>query len=492
MRLTQRHKNLILAAAAVFAVSVWFLGLNARLPMNEDTSLYISMARSLARGAGLLITTGPHDTPGNYYPFMYPALCAPFCRFFPADFLVLKLFTIFLAVFFLAAVVIACRKLFRQFPLLVALFICLSSQVALYSRTIQTEIPFTLFSFCAVWSLAAYQERTGVFNRFYFVSAVFIFLAIYVRLIGVSLLFAVPVWFAARKQYGKAAASLLFFLLLLPWLLRYAVMGSTYVNEFSGLTATIFDLVRRWLYNLASTIGKELPDLFIDPGLASIDPFARVFLAKLALGCVLAYLLVKGFILKIRKEGAAFRDLYVFIYVFFLYLSWTTHGARYLVPVLVFLVYYLLIGLQSFTRGPKVFYAICVLLLALNAQGALTGALEERWSVITPEERSFTVAADWIKINVPRESIIMSRRPHWTNIYTGNRGLRFLREKDTAKQLAHVLSEKPDYIIMDRNKMFRDDSRDYLIPLFRAYPGRFEKVFDTGGRENTVIYRVKR
>jgi 4-amino-4-deoxy-L-arabinose transferase-like glycosyltransferase len=493
MRLSQRHKNLILAAAVAFAAAVWLIGLNNLLPVNEDTSLYISMARSLAHGKGLFITTGPHDIPGNYYPFMYPALLAPFCRFLPAGFLVFKLFTVFLTVLFIAAVAKACQALFfRQFPLLVALFVCLSSQIALYSRSIQTEIPFTLFSFCAIWSLARYQEREGAFNRFFFFSAAFIFLSIYVRLIGVALLFAVPLWLAKKRQYSKAAASLSFFLLLVPWILRYTVMGSTYVDEFSGQTATAFSLAGRWLYNLACTVGKELPDLFIDPGLASIDPFAKVFLLKFALGCVLAYLLVKGFILKIMKEGAAFWDLYVFIYFFFLYLAWTTHGARYLVPVLVFLVYYLFIGLKSVARGTKVFYGACALLLALNVQGALAGALKERWAPLSGEESSFTAAADWIKANAPKDSIIMSRRPHWVNIYTGERGLRFLREKDTAKQLAHVLRAKPDYIIMDRNKMFRDDSRDYLLPLFKDYPGYFAEVFDSGGRQNTVIYRVKR
>ena len=493
IRLTQRHKGFILGGAFVIALCVWLTGLNAVLPMNEDTSLYINMASSLSQGKGLLITNGVTNKPGNYYPFLYPAMIAPLVNHGAYNFLALKLVTIFLAILFLAAVVYACRKLyFRQFPLLVAVFICLSSQVALYADTIQTEIPFTLFSFCAVWCLEQYGERKGNFSIFFFLSAFFLFCAMYTRLIGISLLFAVPAWLVLKKDYRKAGASLLFFCLLLPWLIQYAVLGSVYVKEFSGSTATVIELVHRWLYNLACTIGKELPDLFFDPRLAGIDPFSKIFFLKLSLGCVLAYLLLKGFILKLKKESLAFWDIYVFVYFCFLYLSWTTHGARYLVPIMVFLAYYLFIGLKSIIPDDKVFYGAAAVIIALNLQGGTAAALQSRLAPFSASELSLASAADWIQASTPRESIIMSRKPSWIYLRAGRRGLRFLRYSDPGRQMAEVSRNRVDYIVIDRNKIFRDDSRDYLLPLVSAYPGNFEKVFDSGGRENTLIYRVKR
>jgi len=481
----------------IFIVSgiIYFKGLNPLLPLNEDSSIYINMAQSLSQGRGGICTTGPVATPLNYYPSFYPRLLSFFIYLFPGNYLVLKLFSICLTLALLLSLAYFYPKLFyeKSEVLLLAMF-SFNTLICMYSRAILTEIPYTLFSITSIYFLTRYQQAKGVFNRYFFISAVVLAFVCYIRLIGMGLILSVFIFFLLKKDFKKSSASLLFFLILAPWAGANVIFGtSAYTKEFVSRTSGLLGFVHRWAYNLLATIGKELPDLFFYPWVNSIDPHDLIFVFKFAFGCILAALLVWGFILKLRKEGLQLWDTYVVVYFFLFYLSWTHHGARYLVPILVFLMYYLVLAIRSVAPKRILFYSLAGLFIISGIMGDIWLNRQDKYHPYSPVEESFVRSGDWLKDHVSKNSIIVSRRPSWMYVYTsGLKGLKFLRTLDTAAQYEYIMANKADYLVIDQNKIYRDDARQYLNPLVRAYPDMFELAYVTDITPQTFVYRVKR
>jgi 4-amino-4-deoxy-L-arabinose transferase-like glycosyltransferase len=471
---------------------IYAAGLNPLLPLNEDTSVYINLAQSLGAGKGFIYTAESVAKPGNQYPPVYPALISLFVRFFPGNFFILKLFSVFLTVVLIISIAFYIARFFdEKSTLLIIALLSLNPQMSLYSRSILTEIPFTLFSISSIYFLARYQQEPGIFNRYFFISAVAIAFACYTRLIGMCIIMTAVIFFIIKKDLRKAFASVLFSLTMLPWIAANLVFGkSAYTAEFGGVTHGAADFIHRWVYNLLATIAKEFPDIFFYPWLNGIDSNDRVFIFKLILGCVLTVLLILGFILKAKKEGFRLWDMYVLIYFFLVYLSWTHHGARYLVTILLFLTYYLTTAIRTLLKRKAVFFLAAIFFISGIAANVWL-IWQDRLNPLDPKETSFVAAVDWVKDNVPVNSIVLSRRFNWVYVYTGGiKGLRLLRNKDTKKQYEYIVNNKADFIIIDQNKIYRDDSRDYLVPLVRDYQSSFQKVYESVKQPKTLIYKV--
>lgn len=487
-------KKLIIASILFLSGIIYLKGLNPVLPLNEDSAIYINMAQSLSRGEGSIITAGPVKLV-NYYPSFYPRLLSVFIYLFPGNYLVLKLFGIFLTLVLLLSLAYFYPKLFSgKSELLLLAMVCFNTQICLYSRSILTEIPYTLFSIASVYSLTRYHHEKGAFNRYFFISALTLIFVFYTRLVGMGLILSVFIFFFLKKDLKKSAASLLFFLVLAPWAAGNFIFGrSAYIGEFVSRTEGIGGFIHRWVYNLLATVGKELPDLFFYPWFNSIDPHDLSFIFKATFGCVIGVLLVWGFILKLKKEGLQLWDTYVVVYFLMFYLSWTYHGARYLVPILFFLMYYLILAIRAIAFKKIVFYSLMGLFIISGIIGDLWLNQKDIHHPYSPVESSFVRSGDWLIDHGSKNSIIVSRRPNWMYVYTsGLKGIKFLRSLDTTAQYKYILASKADYLVIDQNKIFRDDARQYLEPLVQAYPDRFELEYVTDIKPQTSVYRVKR
>lgn len=462
-------------------------GLRGDLPFQEDSCIYLSLAQSMVRGIGHTYTVEPQDRPANYHPPGYPAMLVPLVSLFPGNYAAPRVFNIILALIFLAVFFYSSGKVFKDDNgvLLLALlaFNCL---FVFYWRQVLTEAPYLLFSFLGIYFLQV--------SRRIFIPAIAMALAFYTRAIGITLVIAAVIYLLSQKRFksGLLLGSC-FFILVSPWMYYSSqVSKNAYIAEFGGATRGILDLLGRVFYNLAATVGKELPDLFFYPFLNSIDPRSFIFIFKFLFGSAIALLLVWGFLKKIRENGVWFFDVYSLVYLCF-YFSWTHHGARYLVPLLPFLLYYLFFGIKSLVKRESIFKGVVYLTIFLNIAGCIKEIIRERSSPYLPQERSFISAVDWLKNNVPAESVILSRRNNFVYMYThGLRGLKLLITADTRRQYNYIMDNKVDYIVIDQNKISRDDARDYFLPLVRDYPNSFEMVYLSREKPQTWVYKVNR
>jgi len=484
----------IFALAAVFACA----GINSLLPFKADTALYLIYADSLIKGMGCIYTAGLKDAPANYHPCAYPVMLSVLSSVFPQQYSVFKFFNVIFMLLGIGVFFYLIReRLDKDIIYLLALpLVALNPQIIYYSRQILSEAPYLFFFMLSLFFLTRFQQSKSPVNIYLFLSIIAIQISLNIRLIGISLYAVASAFFFLKREFKKSAVFLSVFLFIITdWLLKNSGLEarSIYAQEFLMRTSGVFSFVYRWVYNLAATVGKELPDLFFYPFLAAIEPYSKAFVIKFIVGCGIFLLLLKGAVLKCRKDGLDLFDIYVIVYVFLFYLSWTHHGARYLVPVLPFLVLYFISGLKAFIRQKKLFYCAIALLTALYFIGNIKEAIDEQKHPYSPAEQSFISAVDWIKANAPKDSLILSRQPDWIYIYTdGYRGSKFLRTADIERQYIYVRDNKIDYIIIDHNKIYRDKATDYLFPLVSKYKESFERVHVTSLYPQTHIYKVIR
>ncbi|HCD39018.1 MAG TPA: hypothetical protein DEQ77_09955 [Candidatus Omnitrophica bacterium] len=469
-------------------------GLNGYLPLQEDSCIYLSLAQSLSKGLGYTYTAGPVNAPANYYPPGYPAMISPLVSFFPRQYLASKILTVVLTLMLIGIILYSLEEMFKDTSTIFAVLLAFNSLIIFYSRQILTEIPYLLFSFCGIYCFTRYGQATRIVSRFLFLAAFFMAIAFYVRAIGIVLVIAALLYCVFRRKITQGITlAFLFFISVFPWIYHGTrASKNAYIAEFEHATGGLWDLLQRLTYNLAATVGKELPDLFFYPFLTALDSRSFVFIFKFSLGSAIAVVLIVGFIKKIRQKGVWFFDVYSVVY-FCVYLTWTHHGARYLVPLLPFLLYYLFLGAHSLLKREFFIKGVICAIIFLNIAGSIHEIIRERNNPYQPAEISFIQAVDWIKKNVSSENIILSRRSNWIYVYTqGLRGVKLLRTTDTRAHYAYIMDTKVDYIVIDQNKIYRDDARDYLLPLVRDYPDNFEKVYASPMKPQTYVYKVIR
>ncbi|MBU2257958.1 MAG: glycosyltransferase family 39 protein, partial [Candidatus Omnitrophica bacterium] len=491
-----RHKISLSLLILILAGIFYSAGLNNILGMNEDDAIYVMMADSMLPGKADSYSDQHTKSMINNYPHGFPALLAPLVHFFPKNYYVLRLLTFILSLIFVFFIFYIPKALFKdEFTVFVIPLIALSPQIVYYSAEFRTEIPYILFSTIAIYLISRYADINSSKKFVYLLAGTLaVFISYYIRLVGLALIISIPVFFLLRKEFKK---SVICFIIVLVFAVFWVVSNVflrrlPYVSEFALRTGNLFGFVHRWFYNLAATIGKELPDLYSYPFLSFIDPYDKIFIIKFAIGCLLALLIAVGFIVKVRKEGLGLMDVYSVIYFFVFCLSWTHHGGRYVMPILFFITYYLILGIKRVMPKKKMVYVVLFFMLLLNIAGDIRWLIVKRKPFFTPVEMSFLQAADWVKKNTPEKSIILSRRPAWLFVYADRRRVRtFIRTKDTKIQYQYIQGNKVDYVIIDAGRIYRDSSRDYLLPLVSAYKDKFEMVYESDIEPKTYIYRVK-
>ncbi|MFH1507783.1 MAG: hypothetical protein ABIG46_05085 [Candidatus Omnitrophota bacterium] len=493
----KRYKLLLIIVVYLTALIIYSLAINnSPWLITEDTALHIIAAKSISQGKGFTITSGPSPQHLRYYPYLYPFLLSLLMPYSGGTYSIYIVFSIFLSMilgFFLFFII---KGFFKKSESIwiIPLFM-LNAQVAIFSRVILTDMPYTVFSICAVYFISSYIRRQGNFNRFIFPALLFTALSFYTRLLGVSLVVSFVVYLFMKKEFKKAFFISVFCLLIVsPWAWDNLIAGkSVYIKEFNSHTSGFGGFLFRYIYNLLATIGKELPDLFFYPFMSNIDPLRPVAIFKFITGSLIFLALVRGAFIKIKEEGVAYFDIYLGTYIIIFYLSWVYHGARLLLPLLPFLLYYLIYFVKMHTKKNSYFITVLSVLIFLSIVGNIKEIAQIRMTPFTPAQDSYRQAIDWLKERAHKDDIILSRNVGCVYLYTrGIRGVSFIRRVDNSAQLNNVIKNNARYVIIDQVKIHRDTVRDYLLPMVKAYPDYFQKIYETRLEPKTVVYKVIR
>jgi len=205
-----------------------------------------------------------------------------------------------------------------------------------------------------------------------------------------------------------------------------------------------------------------------------------------------------GFYWKVRRKFSAL-ELYTIFYTM-LILSWPQvwSGERYVLPAIYFLAMYFSFAVYRIFKL-KFFVIVMSLIIIYNASSIVRfiPLTYERFQALRKGEiarfypsdwRAFFSCCDWIIQNLPREAVVVSRKPNMLYFRTGNRGFVYPFSPD--KESVYRKVREADYILLDRFKWTNSTQR-YLYPALLAHRQDFEAVY-IYPEDKVYVVRVKK
>ncbi len=473
-----------------------------KLSLSGDNAEFITLARSLAQGEGLVHINSPDPQPATKYPFGFPLLLAPVELLFPGEWTPMKAWVLVLFSLGMGALYLLARDALGALPALAVVALSLTAGQSYlttgpdghvfgplllhFSHQVMSEAPFLAVSLAALWLLQRGIAREGVLDNRYLIGGfVCAMLAYYIRSVGIALLAATIVYLLLQRDLRRglifAGAS---FVAWLPWTLRNRAVGSggVYVTQLIQVNPYYPDrgmldfagVIDRLLGNGSAYLNVELPRL-LWPFFSGGGEFGPVAVFVLILA---AYTLMQA--LRFR------RDMLLVLYTAFtigVALLWFWVDARFLFGVVPLLVYFAVRAVNDLAGG-------------LSAHGGLWTGRALRWGLLLsvawgqvpgvarlaeyaradypPAWSRYYQAGQWLKEHAADDAIVLCRKGYWMYIVSGRRCVGFPFESPGAV-LAHMEREKVDYVVLE--SLGFAQTAQYLVPAVNERLDLFEIVW---------------
>jgi len=517
-----------------------------------DDATYIVAARALEGGNGFAKINLQGNPPEIYYPPGFPLLLAPVVALFPhwPDYVV-PLAAV--PVFFGILSVVATWLLFRELgagpnkALAIALVMA-TSYVGVGWYTTSTILSESCYTFFTVVALLLLQRFIRLRSwTILLLAALAIGTSYLVRTVGIALMIAAIVYFLSRKEYRPALALLLLSMaFVVPWLYRTAMIRQSEWGQYGGVFLTTYldtFLLKNWQRvtlgraNLADYAIRLLTNLrghttftilqLLFPTLTGerlVASLRTVHLGWLPgmVGLGSVALMVTGWIERLWKSRNV-AEVYLFFYVLTILLpSWYT--VRNLVPILPFLVYYLLAGVRwlagrVFPSGLKIPSLLCVamglVIVAIVSSNLLSdrhiieygAAFRRSGAPYVETQPGFLEACDWIIRNTDPEALVVYRSSEKMYLCSGRQAPPELSTmpislgaRDPGEVFAAIL-EHADWVVVTTTErdvpLTAGEPIDYqgmpaVNRMIEADTYRFTLVYETITWPILGIYRVNR
>ena len=396
---------------------------------SDDSACYILLGKSIAAGQGYSMVWTQKVEPYVKAPPGFPILLASVIKVFGYNLSVLAMIPIILGLGILVIMVCFFDEISdRSIVAYVLMLTCLSAYFFSYIHLILSEILYMFFSLTALLYIQKAGKREFFYNRYMIIGALFIFVAYFTRIMGITLVLALAalVFFDVRPDKRRAKyfvyTLLLFLLLVIPillWELRNLNIvektGITYLQEIFRYSQHIKEIygegyIKQIFKSLYSIIFYGIPGV-----LAGIRFSSRSFFALL-----LSAVVFIGFSRSIIKKRT-FLGYYTFFYIAgYIFYPITIYAAdRYMVPIMPIIFYFFIVGLHviisAFQRyfnikkslGNYAIAFVVLVLMAVNAREmfAVNGGRTYLYGYEYRDVRDFLSMAEWVKENIPPDSI---------------------------------------------------------------------------------------
>lgn len=386
----------------------------------DDGSWFVAMGWNLAEHGRYTSDTYPLAEYGHHaaWPPLFASLLAGVIMVAGLNWMVLKLVMVLIGLGALALL----RRLWRDEPIgdWAVLLTALSPAIFLFSHHTMSEMPYIAALAAALLALSrAVDGRTAL------LAGLFAILAFFVRGYAAIFLFAGPLYFLLRPWplRQRLIASLAYAAPLLVAILAWkGYTGHLLASQpldwittrFGNGTGILDDLLRSPREYAQRLYWHDLryPAHFLLP-LLPLDWARRSDLSVVISLVLLAFVGYGWLTLLLRRRGAV--ECWLPLALAFLFVP-RTGAARYWLPFLPFLFYYLLHGLdEAGRRLPRLARAtrLAPFALLVVAGGALAWHLTapDRLRFVTPESRDYRDAALWAGANLPLDAVVQAPAP---------------------------------------------------------------------------------
>jgi len=443
-----QNKDVTIAAflAIITLIAGSFFMVSGVAGVYHDDGIYVSTGKSLASGDGYRLINLPNSPPQTKYPPLYALILALIWKLWPAfpnNLMAMQLTTLFMAslsvgisYYYISSFGYATRLIALLAGLLTA-----TSHFFLYFGTIPlTEAPFGLFLSLALLKLEDFIRISSSSLVQKLLLAFLITVPFLTRSIGIVLI-PISITFLFLKRRPFWVIAFVCTLIISAWFIwttmqfRQTNPIITYYTNYSAWW---------WQYIEIGTqtkiIGLNLLYLFYGIVTSGLTPISGLFLSNTKLWplCIpFGIIVFIGIILGVRKQQVlpCFLSAYLFII-----LIWPWPPLRFIVPVLVFLLVYLLKG--TWVLYERIWNLKDKRIFAFIGGGILVlGNLWQTYQVASFNNKmhypstiayyrnyiawpSFLNMFNWIKANTELHDIIASPFDSMVYLYTGRQAFR--------------------------------------------------------------------
>jgi hypothetical protein len=480
-------KPAMLAAGLVLATAtLYLLRVNDVAGLMLDDAWYALLGKSLADGTGYKIISSATDAMLPLYPPGLPALLSLIFRAspdFPQNVPLLKGVSI-AAMIGVGLLTYRYLHTYRQQTREMAGGIAVATAIVpafvfLATSTLMSECVFTLAQLAAVLlihrSVASADARRRLVLGI--AAAVVAASAVLIRSAVAGLVLAVTLWLLHERRWKSAAQFVAVVVLCLsPWMTYARLNAPTaeqraahggpivwdYVDQLSmrwagapgGGRVTLADLPGRIVTNLTDVLARDMGGIFVpailrgpsESGEEVVSLWGSTGLtsggmgaagATMAISLLLSGVVLTGFVVTAWRRMTV-AEFLVPISVGII-LLWPFWSFRFMLPLIPFLFFYLVIGLQVLTRSTRVarIALLCIIGLSLfdhagyvlyaRSQGE---AAQGGW---VGNAREVDTALVWIRDNLGSEGIIATTNPALLYLRTGRKSITY---DDSVSQLA--------------------------------------------------------
>jgi len=529
--LDRRDKLIASILAAVVLVAGYWWMVAGVCGIYHDDAVYVSTAKALAEGQGYRLINLPGAPLQTKYPILYPAILAIIWKLwpsFPNNLVAMQALSWLAggAVPGLAYLYLVRFGYFTRGVALGAGLLCATSINYLYFSTLTlSEMPFALLLLAALWALEEQVRAPQSSKVRQLLLGFLLALPFMCRTIGASLpLVGLFVLYRQRRPVRwVAAAALTLMFSWFSWTLASKIyfpddyITGWYTDYLSwwyknGVPFYMLILFNNILYSMIFSSSLGLPGL--EKPLSSLES-----LSIPVLYCIMG-ILIWVIIVKNAKKYQIL-PLYLISYLVIVIL-WPWPPFRFLVPVLPFLLAYLISGvlaikdrLNFIPSYPSALTAVMGILLAANLtlvflQGQTNH--ETRYPTLIRRNppifwSSYESVFNWVNAHTSPDDLIASGFDTMIYLYTGRRGFRpFVGRPDlmfyrgdasqslgTPEDFLQVMKVyQPRYLIYTPIPGFGEEKPfAALLRKFRQeYPGALEPVF-VGADPRFVIFAVR-
>lgn len=465
-------------------ISLNFLQITKSIGSGIDSQQYIILGESIRSGQGYSLLSLPGNPPATQYPPLYPLIIAASLiltntAYLPDVVIFLKTINFFL--FFLALLVFYLylreKKDNKKINLIILALVAVNPVFSLYINDVGTENLYLLLSIMAVYLLEKKISSEIDNKKYLYAGILFAILSFYARTIGISLIAAIIFYLFIKKQYKTAIkSSIVASLAIGPWFiwttlagdqpsyLKYIFIKDPY-NIYAG-NIDILSFFARIFSNILFYI-RNIPEkvVLINLGISWYLYFPAI---------ILLTLMIYG-AWKANKKNFGILNIYIILYLFIL-LPWPfTENARFLVPILPFLIYFMVIGFEraykKINKPPLsqlsvlVFLWTAIIIICYSIFihfNRIDKSAHIKNKVIANQK--LAAIANYADKGIPEKSIIIFRKPFFLYFYNRQHtaGYPYTNKLEFFNKAIEKYSPLPIYIIDDNS--FKE-TKKYLQPV---------------------------
>ncbi|MBL8099644.1 MAG: hypothetical protein JNK81_10705 [Anaerolineales bacterium] len=466
-----------------------------------DDAHYIILAESLASGEGYQLINFPRPQLERAFPPGFPLLLAPLTFLFPNNYSILKLFSLvlWLASIYLIYRIFSKRLASPHLEILITL-VALNPLLIGTSVTVMSESAYLFFSLLALYLFDKWENKKQVW--LIVLVSTLIFYTQLIRTIGIALFIAFILYLLFTRRFRETAIPIVIFVTgtIIQRLITGSLISTGYQSQVfnSSISEKIGQMWSNTLGYFNETLAGSLIPIFGARLTSFLSNYNLQFL-PIILNIIILFIIIFGFIISIKKKTLL--DFYFIIYIFGILAFWNPSvgsvKARFLIPILPFLYFYFLNGLNFFVgkisqSNPQFSARSSITLAILLSITLLARNIQDIQNPVRNQITDLSIGASWVAENSPQDSIVMVNEPVPAYPHVQRKTINFPKQgQDLIKYLDN---QRIDYIIISpllqspRSLDLDLFIANEVLPTLQSFPDKFIIVYEND-EYNVIVYQ---